>query len=256
MSTCRAPRTVTSPPVARAAAAQLAASIRSGIGRWVKPPSRSTPSTSITRSVCTLMIAPIFCRTQIKSMISGSTAALRSSVTPSASTAVSRTCSVAPTLGYGSSSLVPRSRLGADRWSPRSVFSITAPNPRSACRWKSIGRGPMWQPPRSGMTACPSRCSSGPQNRIGMRLEPACTWISSTAARSTLAGSNSRSPSGPSLTRTPCSSSRPRTMSTSRIRGTSRNRLGPSPSSAATIALGTRFLAPRTRISPRSGVPP
>ena len=34
------------------------------------------------------MIAPIFCRTQIRSMISGSTAALRSSVTPSARTAV------------------------------------------------------------------------------------------------------------------------------------------------------------------------
>ena len=38
----------------------------------------------MTRSVCTLMIAPIFCSTQIRSMISGSTAALRSSVTPSA----------------------------------------------------------------------------------------------------------------------------------------------------------------------------
>ena len=34
MSACLAPRTKTSPPVASAAAAQLAASIRSGIGRW------------------------------------------------------------------------------------------------------------------------------------------------------------------------------------------------------------------------------
>ena len=48
------------------------------------------------------MIAPIFCRTQMRSSISGSTAALDSSVTPSASTAVSSTCSVAPTDGYGS----------------------------------------------------------------------------------------------------------------------------------------------------------
>ena len=32
--------------------------------------------------------------------------------------------------------------------------------------------------------------------------------------------------------------------------------LGESPSSAATIALETRFLAPRTRICPRNGEPP
>ena len=44
-------------------------------------------------------VTPIFCSTQIRSMISGSMAALRSSVTPSARTAVSSTCSVAPTLG-------------------------------------------------------------------------------------------------------------------------------------------------------------
>src|ERR687895_687008 len=50
----------------------------------------------MTRSVSRLMIAPIFCRTQIRSMISGSTAALRSSVTPDARTAVRRTCSVEP----------------------------------------------------------------------------------------------------------------------------------------------------------------
>ena len=137
----------------------------------------------MTRSVCTVMIAPIFCSTQIRSMISGSTAALRSSVTPSARTAVSSTCSVAPTLGYGSSSLVPCSPLGAVRCMPSGVLSTIAPNWRSAWMWKSIGRGPMWQPPRSGMNACPSRCSSGPQSRIGIRLEPACTLISSVLAR-------------------------------------------------------------------------
>ena len=45
------------------------------------------------------MIAPIFCRIAIRSMISGSMAAFFSSVTPLARTAVSSTCSVAPTLG-------------------------------------------------------------------------------------------------------------------------------------------------------------
>ena len=53
----------------------------------------------ITRSVCTEMIAPIFCRIAMRSMISGSIAALRSVVMPRARTAVSSTCSVAPTLG-------------------------------------------------------------------------------------------------------------------------------------------------------------
>ena len=42
------------------------------------------------------------------------------------------------------------------------------------------------------MNAWPSRCSSGPQNRIGIRLEPACTLISSTLARSTLVGSRTQ----------------------------------------------------------------
>ena len=51
------------------------------------------------------------------------------------------------------------------------------------------------------MNAWPSRCSSGPQNRIGIRLEPACTLISSTLARSTLDGSKISSPSAaPSVT--------------------------------------------------------
>ena len=73
--------------------------MRSGRAVCVKPRSRSTPSIRITRSVSTLMTAPIFCSTAIRSMISGSIAALLSSVTPSARTAVSSTCSVAPTLG-------------------------------------------------------------------------------------------------------------------------------------------------------------
>src|SRR2546421_7677559 len=256
MSTCRAPRTVMSPPVASAARAQLAASSRSVIGRWEYPRRRGTPSISMTRSVCTLMTAPIFCSTQIRSTISGSTAALRSSVTPSARTAVSSTCSVAPTLGYGSSNLVPCRPLGAVRCSPPAVLSTTAPNCRSAARGKSIGRSPMWQPPSSGMKAWPRRCSSGPQNRVGIRLDPACTLISSAVAVPTFAGSNTNSPRPSSVTCTPCSSSRPRTTSTSRTFGTSNSRLGVSPSSVATIVLETRFLAPRTLISPRSGTPP
>src|SRR4051794_27512782 len=120
-----------------------------------------------------------------------------------------------------------------------------------------MGRSPIRQPPRSGMNASPRRCSSGPQNRIGMRLEPACASMSATCALSTLVGSRTSSPSsGPPLTWTPCSSSRPDTIRTSAISGTPRSRLTPSPSSEATIALDTRFLAPRTATSPCSGFPP
>ena len=36
------------------------------------------------------------------------------------------------------------------------------------------------------MNASPSRCSSGPQNRIGIRLDPACASMSATWALSTL----------------------------------------------------------------------
>ena len=108
------------------------------------------------------------------------------------------------------------------------------------------------------MNASPSRCSSGPQNRIGIRLEPACASMSATCARSTLLGSRSSTPSRglDSVTWTPCSSSRPVTTVTSRICGTFSRRLGSSPSSAATIALETKFLAPRTVIVPARGVPP
>ena len=124
-----------SPPVARAADAHDAASIRSESAVCWKPTSRSTPSIRITRSVSTEMIAPIFCSTLMRSMISGSIAAFASSVMPSARTAVSSSCSVAPTLGYGSAILVPCSRRGARMWMPLSVLSTTAPNCRRMSRW-------------------------------------------------------------------------------------------------------------------------
>ncbi len=107
------------------------------------------------------------------------------------------------------------------------------------------------------MNASPSWCSSGPQNRIGMRLEPAWASISAKCALRTLPASSSSSPgSSPDETRTPWISSSPRTTFTSLMSGTSRSTLTPSDSSAATIALVTRFLAPRTSTSPKSGTPP
>ncbi len=236
-----------SPPVASAAQAHEAASNRSGSARWTYPCSRSTPVMWITRLSSTEMIAPIFCSTAIRSTISGSVAALRSSVTPSARTAVKRTCSVDPTLGYGSVIFVPRSFWGASMCRPSGRLSTTAPKARSASRWKSIGRSPIRQPPRSGMKAWPIRCSSGPHSRIGMRLSPACAAISAWSARSIEVGSStSSSRFAPVRTVTPCASSSPVTIRTSLICGTLRSTLASVPSSAATMALGTRFFAPRS----------
>src|SRR5699024_4900987 len=105
------------------------------------------------------------------------------------------------------------------------------------------------------------RVSSSPNSRMWMREDPPCASMSTTDPCSTEAGSSTSSPSasprsGPGVTRTPCSSRRPVTISTSRIAGTPRSTDGESPSSAATIAFGTRFLAPRTRTVPVSGTPP
>ena len=87
------------------------------------------------RSVCREMIAPIFCSTAMRSSISGSTAALTSSVTPWARTAVSSTCSVAPTLGYSRRIFVPFRPFGAVMWMPISRLSTIAPKLRSTSRW-------------------------------------------------------------------------------------------------------------------------
>ena len=192
----------------------------------------------------------------MRSMISGSIAALRSSVTPSARTAVSRTCSVAPTLGYGSSMSAPCSPFGAERRMPLGSLSTMAPNLRSALRWKSIGRSPIRQPPRSGMNAWPSRCSSGPQKRIGMRDAPACASISSMCADT--------APLGVEVQRAVLAvldvhavhlEERAHDLHVADV-GTSRRMLVVSPRRAATIALVARFFAPLTSTRPVSGRPP
>ena len=210
----------------------------------------------ITRFGSYEMMAPIFCSTAIRSMISGSMAAPRSSVVPFARTAVSSTCSVAPTLGYGSVMSAPCRPFGADSRMPLGSLSTVAPNARSASRWKSIGRSPMRHPPRSGINAWPSRCRSGPQKRIGMRDAPACASISSMWADTAPDGSRRSTPSPSSSIVTPCTSSSERTTCTSLMSGTSRSTLSVSPSRAATIALVARFFAPLTSTRPTRGRPP
>src|SRR5580765_8566789 len=107
------------------------------------------------------------------------------------------------------------------------------------------------------MKASPRRWSSGPQKSTGTREEPACASMSATWACRMLRGSMSSSPSrSVESIITPCSSRSPETTWTSEISGTPRRRHGSSASSAATSALETRFLAPRTSMSPTRGIPP
>ena len=136
-------------------------------------------------------------------------------------------------------------------------LSTFAPSLRRVSRWKSIGRPPMLQPPSAGMNASPKRCSSGPENRIGIRDEPDSVSTSATSASCTLAASIVTTPLSPStVTSTPCRRSKSDTTCTSRISGTFFSTEVPGASNAATMALLTKFFAPRTLMVPFSGLPP
>ena len=141
------------------------------------------------------MCAPIRCRNSASSTTSGSVAAPRSTVLPSAMTAESSTVSVAPTLGYGRSIRAPYN-FDARAVIPAGPVSMSAPSARSAATWKSTGRRPMGSPPTSGTNASPVRCSSGPSIRIGIRFSPvnaAGTRGSTTAPGVTVISSPARS---------------------------------------------------------------
>ena len=136
-------------------------------------------------------------------------------------------------------------------------LSTVAPSLRSVSRWKSIGRPPIAQPPNAGMNASPKRCTSGPENRIGMRDEPDSVSTSATSASCTREASMATMPFAPSTsTSTPCRRSKSDTTCTSRISGTFFSTDLPGASNAATIALLTKFFAPRTLIVPFKGLPP
>ena len=85
--------------MATAAAAQVPASMRSGIVTCSVPVSSSTPSISIVLVPAPSIRAPIATRNAAMSAISGSRAALSITVVPRARTAAIIRFSVAPTLG-------------------------------------------------------------------------------------------------------------------------------------------------------------
>ena len=112
-----APVSVTSPPVAVAAARKVPVSIRSGMIRCVAPCRLCAvlprPSIRIWWVPAPLIFAPIALRHSARSTTSGSRAAFSSTVTPSASVAAIITFSVPVTVTMSNSIVVPRSR---DAW--------------------------------------------------------------------------------------------------------------------------------------------
>ena len=73
--------------------------MRSFMGAYETPLSFFTPSMTMTSVPAPHIFAPIACKKRARSTISGSRAAPRKTVSPSAMTAASSTFSVAPTLG-------------------------------------------------------------------------------------------------------------------------------------------------------------
>ena len=131
---------------------------------------RSTPSTVTVPSPAPRILAPQRVRYAHRSTISGSRAAFRMVVTPSAVDAASRIFSVAPTLGKSSAMAVPFRRPLARHSSRPPSSRISAPSWRSAARCRSIGRAPSSQPPGKDICACPVRAISAPKKMIDERI--------------------------------------------------------------------------------------
>ena len=108
-----APSRVIRPPATAAATTKVPASIRSGITLCSAPRSRRRPSTTIVSGAVRSTAAPIFCRKATRSSTSGSWAAGRMTVRPSASVAASIAFSVPITETNGNVTSPPRSRPGA-----------------------------------------------------------------------------------------------------------------------------------------------
>ena len=140
------PQSSSSPRVAAAMDRKVAVSMRSGITVCSAPCSGFFPATRSTDVPSPRICAPQARRNRIRSQISGSLAALQSTVSPSAPSAASSRFSVAPTLGIGRAIVQPRRRPAVQRThSP--CPAQCAPSRRRPRRCRSIGRSPRTQPP-------------------------------------------------------------------------------------------------------------
>ena len=136
----------TLPPHIAQAMRKVPASMRSGMGVYSTPRSFLTPSMTIVALPAPRTFPPMRLMKFCKSTISGSFAALRMTVFPSALTEASMMFSVAPTLGQSSTISAPTVRPQVQSMYPP-PSSMCTPSLRSPFRCRSMGRRPMSQPP-------------------------------------------------------------------------------------------------------------
>mmetsp|Transcript_5008 Transcript_5008/g.12969 ORF Transcript_5008/g.12969 Transcript_5008/m.12969 type:complete len:273 (+) Transcript_5008:594-1412(+) len=236
-----------------AAMAKVPASILSGSTVQAPPARAATPSTAMVAVPAPLTLPPIALTNSASAATSGSRAALRITVVPSASAAAINSVSVAPTLGKLSEIVAPLRPAGQVACRRPPSMRICAPMASRPCRCRSTGRAPMSQPPGSAITASRSRLSSGPMARKparsdltasshGCTLVSAAAWISIAFPDTVTAAPTERSTS---------------IMERTSIKaGTSRSTTGSRHSRAAAISASAPFLEPLMVISPRNTFPP
>ena len=178
-----------------------------------------------------------------RSTISGSRAALSSTVTPLASTAAVKMFSVAPTLGNFNSMLAPVSFFAVTRM-PSLFSSNCAPIASRPATCKSIGREPKSSPPGIAMSALPYLPTSGPSTLIDARIRSTCSNGAIGVIFPELVSTNSCVPIF--FDCTPSARNRSHMVSTSAMSGTFVRRYSPSANKVTAISLRTEFLAPGT----------
>ncbi len=150
---------MTSPPATPHAMRMVPASMRSPITSFSMGVRLSTPSTSIVDDPAPEICAPMPLRNAARSLISGSRAALSSTVCPFARTAAVSRFSVAPTLGKSSTIRAPHNVRHRASMRP-CTMSSSAPIACSPRKCMSSLRLPMLSPPGIATRASPQRASS------------------------------------------------------------------------------------------------
>ncbi len=108
-------------------------------------------------------------RNAARSEISGSRAALRTVVVPRAVAPAMSRFSVAPTLGYSSTTSAPISFSARPSIIPWLSVKV-APSASSDARCMSTGRDPKSSPPGRATLARPTPASSGPSTAVDARI--------------------------------------------------------------------------------------
>ena len=196
--------------------------------------------------------APQVFKKPCRSSISGSLAALESTVTPSAPQAASIRFSVAPTEGNPSTISRPVSFAALQCRVPP-VSSISAPSARRPERCRSMGRGPNSQPPGLVRLASPHRARIAPRKITEDRISRISASGTSQPDIPAVSTSNT-SPRHPALQPKACRIRMD--ASTSRRRGQRRSTTLPPVRMVAARMGSTLFFAPCMVTSPWRRFPP